>query len=208
MEDLLSKQYFETVSNSWDEMGAGFFGEAPRQRIYTELRTKKGAVVADIGSGSGYLLEGLVDKGLQLIAIDQSPAMLEKIREKLGSAVTVHEGTSESIPLPNDSVDAVIANMYLHHVERPPHAINEMVRILKKGGQLIFTDLDAHDYEALIVEQHDRWKGFDRETIHNWLIEAGLTEVVIDCVGADCCTESCDGNAIQISIFIAKGIKK
>ena len=207
MEDLLSKQYFETVSADWDEMGAGFFGEAPRRRIYNEMNVSPGDHITDIGSGSGYLLEGLVNRGLKLTAVDQSPAMLSKIQEKLGPGVSIVEGTSEALPISDNSSDVVIANMYLHHVERPNKAIAEMVRILKKGGQLIFTDLDSHDYDELIEEQHDRWKGFERDDVRIWMEEAGLKEVIIDCVGADCCTESCNGGAIKISIFVAKGIK-
>ncbi len=207
MEDLQSKQYFETVSSEWDTMGNSFFGDAPRNRIYSEMSTRPGQTIADIGSGSGYLLEGLVDQPVHLVAIDQSPSMLEQIREKLGDQIEVIEGTSENLPLQDDSVDYVIANMYLHHVERPGAAIKEMVRILKQDGTLIFTDLDKHDYEQLITEHHDRWKGFDREDIRQWMTEAGLKDVVVDCLGSGCCTTTCCDGDIAIDIFVAKGMK-
>ena len=207
MEDLLSRQYFEEVSESWDDMGTGFFGDAPRKAIHSDLRVPKRGVIADIGSGSGYLLEGLNNREYRLIAVDQSPSMLEKIRRKFGEQVETYEGSSEHLPLKDESVDAIIANMYLHHVERPPHAIREMVRVLRPGGQLIFTDLDKHDYDELITEQYDRWKGFERDQIKSWMEEAGLNEVMIDCVGSDCCTTTQDKGAISINIFIAKGKK-
>jgi len=47
--------------------------------------------------------------------------------------------------------------MYLHHVEDPPAAIKEMVRILKPGGKIVITDADEHNYEFLRTEQQDRW---------------------------------------------------
>jgi len=43
----------------------------------------------------------------------------------------------------------VMANMFLHHVEKPGQAILEMTRILKPGGKLVIADLDRHDYEFL-----------------------------------------------------------
>ncbi len=209
MEDLLSKQYFEDVSTQWDTMGDNFFGNAPRKRIYNEMSLRPGMHIADIGTGSGYLIEGLINESVELIAIDQSPAMLEVLKAKHPDQMnlTVHEGTSESLPCKDSSIDISMANMYLHHVERPSQAILEIARILKPGGLLLFTDLDAHNYDQLIEEQHDRWKGFDRQDIIAWMEEAGFTDIVVDSVGADCCTKSCAGDAIEISIFIAKGLK-
>ena len=208
MEDLTSKQYFEEVSEKWDDMGNDFFGNAPRSSIYDQIQLRPGMSIADIGSGSGYLLERLDPELYQLIAIDQSPQMLKAIQAKFGNQkIQTLEGTSENLPLGNDSIDIVMANMYLHHVERPSMALKEMARILKPGGTLIFTDLDKHDYDQLIEEQFDRWKGFKREDIKSWMIDAGLKDVSIDCVGSDCCTSSCDGDAIAINIFIAKGKK-
>ena len=84
MEDLSSKQYFQEVSTKWDNMGQGFFGNAPRDSIYSFIDPKPGAVIADIGSGSGYLLEGLDNQLYQLIAIDQSTKMLRTIEDKFG----------------------------------------------------------------------------------------------------------------------------
>lgn len=209
MEKLISKSYFETVATNWDNMGNSFFGDAPRDAIYQQLNLQKGMTIADIGSGSGYLLEGLAKRQLNLIAIDQSPQMIERVIEKLSDpSLRTLVGTSENLPVPDNSVDFVIANMYLHHVERPYEAIVEMVRILKPGGQLIFTDLDKHNYEQLLKEQFDRWMGFERRDIQKWMEDAGLGEVHVDCVGSDCCTSTCSDGNISINIFIAKGIKK
>lgn len=44
------------------------------------------------------------------------------------------------------TVDAVFANMYLHHATTPAQAIAEMVRVLNPGGRLVTTDTDRHDH--------------------------------------------------------------
>ena len=210
METLTSKEYFDKVSQDWDQMGGQFFGEAPRKRIYSILDDRPGMSVADIGTGSGYLLEGLMTSDHMLFAIDQSQAMLDQLSQKFaksGRMLLALQGTSESLPLETASTDAVIANMYLHHVEHPSRAIAEMVRILKPGGQLIFTDLDKHDYHQLVEEQYDRWMGFDRSDIMTWMSSAGLIDVSIDCVGADCCTTTACHSEVSISIFVAHGRK-
>ena len=45
------------------------------------------------------------------------------------------------MPVDDVSVDYCFANMSQHHVERPPRAIREMVRILKPDGRIVITDL-------------------------------------------------------------------
>jgi SAM-dependent methyltransferase len=98
--------------------------------------------------------------------------------------------------------------MYLHHVESPLNAIKEMVRILKPGGKLFITDLDEHCFDFLKTEHHDRWMGFKREDIKNWLLTAGLKNVTVDCLGEDCCTKLCSGEKqARVSIFLGSGEK-
>lgn len=122
--------------------------------------------------------------------------------------LTLPLGEAESLPIADVSVDYAMANMYLHHVEAPLTAIKEMARILKPGGKLVITDLDEHTHDFLKSEHHDRWMGFKRDHVEAWLIEAGLKNVIVDCVGGNCCaTSSCGCESASISIFIASGEK-
>jgi ubiquinone/menaquinone biosynthesis C-methylase UbiE len=207
---MSGKDYFDRVSGQWDEMRAGFFSEAVREKAFAVAGVQKGRVAADIGAGTGFITEGLIRKGLQVIAVDRSEAMLAEIRKKFASAggIDCRAGEADSLPIPDEALDYAFANMYLHHVETPPEAIKEMARTLRPGGRLVITDLDEHDFEFLREEQHDRWMGFKREDVERWFEEAGLKNVVVDCVGEDCCAES-DGSDefASISIFVASGEK-
>lgn len=203
-----SKNYFNDVANQWDSIRQDFFSEDVREKAYKIAGVKKGELAADIGSGTGFLSEGLLQKGVNVIAIDYSEEMINQLQDKYGQnkSFDCRQGQGESLPIDDTSVDYSMANMYLHHVEDPLISIKEMTRILKPGGKLVITDLDEHKFEFLKTEQFDRWMGFNRNDIKQWFIEAGLKNVIIDCVGSNCCTTSnaCGENA-SISIFVAYG---
>jgi len=203
------KEYFDRVAGQWDELRASFFSEAVREKAFAVAKVQPGKLAADIGAGTGFITEGLIQKGLKVIAVDPSPAMLAQLRKKFADrAVDCRLGEAESLPIPDGAVDYVFANMCLHHVEVPAKAIQEMTRILKPGGKLVITDLDEHPFEFLREEHHDRWLGFKREEVERWFIEAGLRRVRVDCVGERCCARSASGDEYaSISIFVASGEK-
>lgn len=207
---MYSKMYFKKVANQWDTMRQSFFSEAVREKAYSIAAVKEGKLAADIGAGTGFITEGLINSGLKVIAVDQSDEMLNQIRQKFKNfkGLDCRYGEAENLPIDDNMVDYAMANMYLHHVNNPLVAIKEMVRILKSGGKLVITDLDEHNHEFLKTEQHDRWMGFKRKDIEQWLLEAGLKNVAVYCAGGNCCsTSSCGCNQASISIFAAYGEK-
>ena len=98
--------------------------------------------------------------------------------------------------------------MYLHHVEDPARAIAEMARVLKPGGRVTVTDVFEHPFEFLKTEHHDRWLGFRREALEEWLRAAGLGEVCVDDLGEECRVRSAGGGETALmNIFAASGRK-
>ncbi len=206
-----SSEYFEKVAGQWDELRSGYFTEAVRRAAIQKAGLRPEMTAADVGAGTGFIAAGVAPLVRRVHVLDGSPAMLEAARKNLAGFGNVEFQVADglSLPLPDGSLDAVFANMYLHHCPDPLAAIREMVRILRSGGRLVITDMDSHTYDWLRTEMSDLWLGFDRADIRSWFERAGLKEVTVDCTGQSCQAES-EGEIsdhADISIFVGVGTK-
>lgn len=207
---MSSKEYFDRVAEQWDNMREDLFSERVRRKAFSSVDLRAGQLAADIGAGTGFITEGLVQKGIEVIAVDQSEAMLEIMKKKFFHFGKIYYrlGVAESLPIPNESVHYCFANMCLHHVDSPQQAISEMARILRPGGKVVITDLDKHNFQFLQAEQHARWLGFDRAELKEWFLEAGLKSILVDHSGENCFSKSnCGYHYANMSIFLAIGEK-
>jgi ubiquinone/menaquinone biosynthesis C-methylase UbiE len=204
-----SRAYFAQVAADWEDLRSGFFTEAMRDAAIERAALPGNAFVADVGTGAGFVIAGLLDKAARLTGFDESPEMLAAARERFGDRPEVTFVLSEGRRLQagDESFDAVFANMYLHHAPDPAQAIAEMVRVLRQGGKLVITDLDTHDQSWMREAMADRWLGFDREEIRRWYTQAGLTELDIDCAEGTCDCAGPASEEISLSVFVAIGQK-
>jgi SAM-dependent methyltransferase len=90
--------------------------------------------VLDLGAGTGKLTTRLVERGLDVIAVDPIPEMLELLSNSLPDTPALL-GTAEEIPLADDSVDAVLVAQAWHWFD-PERAVKEVSRVLRPGGRL------------------------------------------------------------------------
>ncbi len=205
-----SNTYFAEVAEQWDEIRSGYFTEHMRDAAIAKANIPAGAVVADVGTGTGFVAAGLAPIAGKVYGFDASAAMLAVARCNLAAYpnVELREAPGDQLPLPDETLDGVFANMFLHHAPQPPAAIREMARALKPGGVLCITDLDTHDHTWQRDAMADLWLGFERADIRQWLREAGLTEIDVDCAEGTCNACGPDGEVKPLSIFVAIGRKE
>jgi len=100
-------------------------------------------VLIDIASGSGYVAIEMAKFGLNVIAIDLTPEAinnLNKYKKQFSlHSLTIKKCFAEKIPLPDKSVDFIVANAILEHIPNEKEAINEWKRILKPHGKMLIT---------------------------------------------------------------------
>lgn len=116
-------------------------------RMASKLKNlTKDAKVIDVGAGFGGSARYIAKTyGCQVVALNLSEAENERDRQKnkeqgLDHLVTVVDGNFENLPYENQSFDIVwCQDSFLHSADRGK-VIEEVARVLKPGGEFIFTD--------------------------------------------------------------------
>ncbi len=207
-----NKAYFAQVAPVYDELRKGCYVEALRDMLTSRFPPPLGSIVADVGTGTGYLAKKLAEYAKTVNAVDSSPAMLEVARQGLTKheleKIKLIEGDAHDLPLADESQAMVYANLLIHHLLEPALAIKEMHRVLKQGGKIVITDIDRHNHKWTKSEKSDVWLGIERSDIKMWLIEAGFTNWEISDLGCNCRVNSNTGITVEIPMLVAVGIKE
>lgn len=90
------------------------------------------ATVVDLGAGTGILSRQLAGLGYRVIPVEPDAGMRAKLDEAGGAPPAV-DGSAEAIPLPDASVDAVVAGQAYHWFDQAK-AHPEIARVLTPGG--------------------------------------------------------------------------
>ena len=125
-----------------------YYDEAVIEHLAAVADLDASMTVADVGTGTGFVAAGLAGRVARVTGIDDSPGMLqvaEKNLNKLGASnVELRRGDIGSLPLADDSVEAAVANMVLHHAVDPAAMLREMARIVRPGGTVAICDETEH----------------------------------------------------------------
>lgn len=99
--------------------------------------------VLEVGIGSGLNLPLYGARVHEVLGLDPSPRLLALARRaapRSSMPLTFIEGSAESIPLERASVDTVVTTWTLCSIPAAVRALNEMRRVLKPGGTLLFVE--------------------------------------------------------------------
>jgi len=136
------------------------------------LEPAPGARVLDLGAGTGKLTGTLVALGADVTAVEPDRAMLTELRRALPS-VRALPGSAEAVPLPDGSVDAVLAGHALHWFDIDV-AGPEIARVLVRGGILagLWNVIDTRvDWVAGLEQVSTSAAIGPRDTLSRWRAE-------------------------------------
>jgi ubiquinone/menaquinone biosynthesis C-methylase UbiE/DNA-binding transcriptional ArsR family regulator len=177
--DEEAQTYFQSHAAAWDEIRAM---HAPEEKVEGAMLALLGSgpfgLIADLGTGTGRVLELVAPKARRVVGYDINRNMLSYARAKLADRgitnAQVRQGDIFSIDLPEASADAVIIHQVLHFLDDPVRAVGEAARILKPGGRLLIADFAPHGLDILRDDYSHRRLGFDRELVDGWFERLGL----------------------------------
>ncbi|WP_164667452.1 MerR family transcriptional regulator [Virgibacillus doumboii] len=116
--------------------------EKALSKIAETIELKRDDVCVDIGVGTGNLGSKFLEKGVQVIGVDQSEEMLKVCNEKFPQIET-RKGHFLALPLLDKQVDGIVSSYALHHIpdDQKLLALEEMTRVLNDDGQICIVDL-------------------------------------------------------------------
>jgi len=132
---------YNRLANHYDRRWQTYVEKSTRQTL-TRIPLKDGAMVLDIGCGTGMLLAELQAGAvpLYLYGVDISSGMLEQARLRLGRDVNLSNGSSEKLPFADAIFDCVTTVSSFHYWQDPEQGLAEIRRVLKPNGTLVITD--------------------------------------------------------------------
>lgn len=157
--------HFDTVAEYYDKVlpihiEEHYFGK--RMRFLSSLIG--GGRVLDVCSGTGRISEGLIKRGFDVVSLDSSENMLS-MREGVRGYQPI-KGFSYELPFADEVFDLVICIAALHHVAQKDKVrltIEEMKRVVKKGGYIVLWDHNPlNPYWKIIMKKVPQDTGEER----------------------------------------------
>lgn len=118
----------------------------------------------DIGTGPGFFAILLCELGLQVTAVDLTPAMLKEAEKNAGEMfgrITFREMNAEHLDFADDTFDVIVSRNLTWNLPHPEQAYSEWTRVLRPEGLLL--NFDANWYAYLYDEKAREGYMADRE---------------------------------------------
>jgi SAM-dependent methyltransferase len=139
-------------------------------------RTGAGAIL-EIGSGPGELAIEIARRrpDAEIIGVDLAEAMIERASERaraegLSERVRFRLADAAALPHADESFDAAVSTLSLHHWAHPAAVFRELGRVLRPGGVALIYDLRPftyarHELDAFLAGSTFAVAGFERELV-------------------------------------------
>jgi len=149
----------------WEGQGREYEDLAERIAL-RKLLPPAGACLLDIGAGFGRLAD-LYDGYQQVVLLDYSKSMLRQAQDRLGREGRYIYIAADLYVLPfiDSLFDTTVTVRVLHHVQNIPAALQEVQRVLKRGGVHVLEYANKRHLKAILryLLGRQKWNPFAPE---------------------------------------------
>ncbi|SFF81831.1 demethylmenaquinone methyltransferase / 2-methoxy-6-polyprenyl-1,4-benzoquinol methylase [Halopelagius inordinatus] len=174
-----ARLFYKYLSKVYDRINPFIWNEEMRDEALELLALRSDDRVLDVGCGTGFATEGLLQHTGDVHGLDQSAHQLEKAFAKFGKNddVRFYRGDAERLPFSDDSFDAVWSSGSIEYWPNPVAALREFRRVVKPGHRVLVVGPDypkttlfqkLADTIMLFYDEHEAQRMFE---------EAGFVEI-------------------------------
>jgi ubiquinone/menaquinone biosynthesis C-methylase UbiE len=125
-----------------------------RKNILSKITEEE---ILEIGFGTGINIKFYPDNVKKIIALEPNKGMVKQARKKVDQKKTrieFVEQSGESLPFPDNSINAIVSTYTLCSIKNITSALNEIFRVLKTGGKYYFLEHGLADNSKTQKWQH------------------------------------------------------
>jgi len=182
MEKNMSKteDLFANKSKSWD-MNSKRVQNAKSiaELIVKNIKLNKTMEVMDFGAGTGLLSFFVAQKVEKIVAVDNSPSMLEEFQKKSREFASQTEVLQKdlSVETIDRKFDGIISSMTIHHLEDTTALFTKFYKMLESNGFIAIADLDTEDGSFHSDNTGVFHYGFDRDSVEAIARKVGFKDI-------------------------------
>jgi len=134
-----ARLFYKYLSTVYDRINPFIWNEEMRERALDLLNLGPDDRVLDVGCGTGFATEGLIERTEHVYGLDQSPHQLDRAFAKFGRRGPVQFclGDAERLPFADDAFDVVWSSGSIEYWPNPVDALEECRRVTRPGGQVL-----------------------------------------------------------------------
>ncbi|WP_224448001.1 methyltransferase domain-containing protein [Haloprofundus salilacus] len=174
-----ARLFYKYLSKVYDQVNPFIWNEQMRTEALALLDIEQGDRVLDVGCGTGFGTEGLLQHTDDVHGLDQSVHQMEKAFQKFGKRdkVKFYRGDAERLPFTDDSFDIVWSSGSIEYWPNPVDALAEFRRIVKPGKQVLVVGPNYPKTTVMQKVADSIMLFYDEEEADRMFEEAGFEDV-------------------------------
>lgn len=132
-----ARRFYRFLSPIYDTINPFIWNESMRDQALEMFDIDPDDRVLDVGCGTGFGTEGLLQHVEDVHGLDQSSHQLKRAQRKLGDEVELYRGDAERLPFDDDSFDAIWSSGSIEYWPNPEATLAEFNRVGRAGAPIL-----------------------------------------------------------------------